>query len=174
MAVRPIVIVPHDALSQQAEAITNIDERVRELAGDMSETMYKAPGIGLAANQLGQPVQVIVVDVAYAMADPKEKKKDPIVILNPQISLCEGEAVQEEGCLSVPDFNIEVVRSERVQVLGLDIDGNPLKIEAEGLLARVLQHEIDHLHGTTLLDHASALKRNIYRRRQKKKARKDR
>jgi peptide deformylase len=174
MAVRPIVVVPHKALSHKAEKITKIDDCIIVLARDMAETMYKAPGIGLAANQVGETVQLIVVDVEYASADPKHKKKDPIIMINPTICSREGKELREEGCLSVPEFNIEVVRSQRVQVHGFDLNGNPLTIDAEGLLARVLQHEIDHLNGTTLLDHASVLKRNLYRRRQQKKSRGDR
>ncbi|MDQ7783598.1 MAG: peptide deformylase [Desulfomonilaceae bacterium] len=174
MAVREIVVVPHGALSQEAEEIENIDDHVRNLARDMVETMYKAPGIGLAANQVGEAIKLIVVDVDYAYGDPKEKKKNPIIIINPEIGLCEGGDTFEEGCLSVPEFNVDITRPSCIQLTGVDLDGNPLKIEAEGLLARALQHEVDHLRGTTILDHASVLKRNIYRRRLKKQARKDR
>ncbi len=173
MAVRPIVVVPHEVLNTKAQTIAEIDEYVRSLARDMADTMYQAPGIGLAANQVGEPLRIIVADVQYAYADPKEKKKSPIIILNPCITACEGEDVQEEGCLSVPEFNIEVARSQCVQVEGVDVEGKPLKIVAEGILARALQHEIDHLEGVTLLEHASALKRNLYHRRLKKKARRD-
>lgn len=174
MSVRQIVVVPHEALSQEAEEITHIDDHVRNLANDMAETMYKAAGLGLAANQVGEPIRLIVVDVAYAYAEPKDKKKDPLILINPEISQCEGEEVIEEGCLSVPDFNVEVTRPACVQLTAVDTDGNPVKIEAEGMLARALLHEMDHLKGTTILDHASILKRNIYRRRLKKKARRDR
>jgi peptide deformylase len=173
MAVRPIVVVPHEILNVRAQTIAEIDEYVRNLARDMADTMYEAPGIGLAANQVGEPLRLIVADVQYAYALPREKKKDPIIILNPCITACEGEDVQEEGCLSVPEFNVEVARSQCVQVEGVDLEGNPVTITAEGILARVFQHEIDHLEGTTLLDHASALKRNLYRRHLKKKARRD-
>lgn len=173
MAVRPIVVVPHEILSTKAQTIEEIDEYVRDLARDMADTMYKAPGIGLAANQVGEPLRLIVADVQYAYAEPKEKKKNPIIILNPCITACEGEDAQEEGCLSVPEFNIEVARSRCVQVEGVDLEGKPVTIAAEDILARVLQHEIDHLDGTTLLDHASTLKRSIYHRRLKKKARRD-
>jgi peptide deformylase len=171
MAVRPIVVVPHEVLNTKAREIEEIDEYVRKLAHDMADTMYQAPGIGLAANQVGEPLRLVVVDVQYAYAEPKDKKKDPIIVLNPRITTCEGEEIMEEGCLSVPDFNVEVARSQCVRVEGVSLDGKPVEIEAEGLLARVLQHEIDHLDGTTLLEHASALKRNLYRRRLKKKAR---
>ncbi|MFH1115775.1 MAG: peptide deformylase [Pseudomonadota bacterium] len=174
MAVREIVVVPHPALSQEAEEIKNIDDYVRNLARDMAETMYLAPGIGLAANQVGDAIKLIVVDVEYAYGDPKDKRKNPLVIINPEIGLCEGTDTFEEGCLSVPEFNVDITRPACIQIIGVDLDGNPLKIEAEGLLARALQHEVDHLKGTTILDHASVLKRNIYRRRLKKMDRRNR
>lgn len=174
MAVRHIVVVPHEALDQEAEDIANIDQHVRDLARDMAETMYDAAGVGLAANQVGEPIKLIVVDVDYAYAEPSEKKKNPLVIINPKIGPCDGEAMYEEGCLSVPDFNVDVIRPACIELSGIDIEGSPVKIEAEGMLARALLHEIDHLMGTTILDHASILKRNIYRRRLKKKARRNR
>ena len=173
MAVRQIVVVPSEILNARALEIENIDDYVCTLAHDMAETMYEAPGIGLAANQVGEALRLIVVDVQYAYAEPKEKKKDPIIIVNPRIAACEGEDTLEEGCLSVPEFNVEVSRAQCVEVQGVSLDGQPVRFEAEGLLARVLQHEIDHLEGTTLLEHASALKRNLYRRRLKKKARRE-
>jgi len=175
MSLRPIVVVPHEALKTRAEEITDIDEHIRTLGLDMTETMYQAPGgIGLAANQVGEPVRLIVLDVRYAYQEPQEKKKDPIVIINPVITLAEGESVLEEGCLSVPEFGVEIKRAEIVQVQGVDLDGNPLKIEGDAILARVLQHEIDHLNGTTILQHASVLKRNLYVRKIRKQARRDR
>jgi peptide deformylase len=171
MAVRQIVVVPDQVLNQHAQPIHEISDEIRALARDMADTMYLAPGIGLAANQVGELLKIIVVDVKYAYAEPADKKKDPLVILNPEITLCEGQSVKEEGCLSVPEFGVDVTRSECVQVTGQDMDGNPLSFDAEGLLARVLQHEIDHLNGTTLLDHASSLKRGLYKRRIRKQAR---
>jgi peptide deformylase len=173
VAILPIVVVPDEALKKKAEDITNIDDRIRSLAKDMADTMYHAPGIGLAANQVGKLVKLIVFDIVYPYAEPHEKKKNPICILNPRITAAEGSCSKEEGCLSVPEFGLEVRRAERVQVVGIDLDGNPIKMDAEGLLARVLQHEIDHLNGATILDHASPLKRNLYKRRLKKKQRKD-
>lgn len=174
MTLRSIVVVPNEALKRKAKEIVNIDDHVRRLAADMAETMYKAPGIGLAANQVGELLRLIVVDVVYPYAEGKDKKKNPLVLINPQIVHCEGESVQEEGCLSVPDFGVEVKRAERCQVRCVDLAGKPINIDAEGLLARALQHEIDHLNGVTILEHASFLKRDLYRRRLKKKARKDR
>jgi len=174
MAVRPIVVVPHPVLTRKAEEITDIDERIRKLAADMADTMYRAPGIGLAANQVGELRRLIVIDVDYAYAEPEHKKKRPLFIINPRICLAEGSEVREEGCLSVPEFGVDVKRAVQVQVQGVDLEGKPVTIEAEGLAARALQHEIDHLNGTTVLEYASSLKRNLYQRRLKKKARGDR
>ncbi|HMK36386.1 MAG TPA: peptide deformylase [Desulfomonilaceae bacterium] len=174
MALRSIVVVPHQALSEKAKEITEIDSRIRKLAADMAETMYKAPGIGLAANQVGELVRLIVIDVIYPYAEPNEKKKNPLVLINPAITQCEGECVKEEGCLSVPEFGLEVKRPACVRVEAVDVAGNPVKIETDGLLARALQHEIDHLNGKTILEHASALKRSLYHRRVRKKGRRDR
>jgi peptide deformylase len=173
MAVRSIVVVPHQILSSQAAPVTDIDGEVRKLVADMIDTMYKAPGIGLAANQVGQLLQLIVYDIIYPYAEPKKRKKSPVCLINPTICSTEGEEVREEGCLSVPDFQIEIKRPACVQVDGIDLDGKPVRIEAEGLLARVLQHEIDHLRGTTLLEHASGIKRNLYRRRMRKHSRRE-
>ena len=174
MAIRPIVIVPHEALSRKAEEITDITETIRQLARDMADTMYRAPGVGLAANQVGEPLRLIVVDVEYAYAEPKDKKKQPNILVNPRICLAEGAESKEEGCLSVPDFGVEISRATKVKVEALDLEGKPINIEASGLMARALQHEIDHLNGTTVLDHASALKRGLYHRRLRKKTRSDR
>lgn len=174
MATLPIVVIPHVALSQPAEEIKEIDDRIRRIAKQMAETMYKAPGLGLAANQVAELIRLIVMDLDYAYAEPSKKQRKPIFIINPEICSREGEAVREEGCLSVPEFELEIKRSAQIEVKGVDLEGNPLRIEAEGMLARVLQHEIDHLYGKTLLDHASSLKRTLYQRRLKKKARRDR
>ncbi|MFC1834676.1 peptide deformylase [Thermodesulfobacteriota bacterium] len=173
MPILPIVVVPHDSLGTQAEEIENIDDHIIRLAKNMAETMYVAPGIGIAANQVNEQLRLIVVDVEYACLEPAERKKKPVFIINPVISLYEGENIMEEGCLSVPDFGVDIARPEIIQVRGVDLDGNPIKIETDGLLARALQHEIDHLDGTTILDHASTLRRSIYKRKLKKKAKKE-
>ncbi len=173
MSVLPIVTVPNEILRCQTEEISDIDKTICILVEDMLETMYKAPGIGLAANQVGKPLSLIVMDIEYAYAEPPNKKKAPIVVINPKITAAEGEDFREEGCLSVPEFSIDVKRNMRVRVEGVDLKGKSLTLDAEGLLARVLQHEIDHLHGRTLLNHASALKRSIYERKIKKRSRRD-
>lgn len=174
MSARSIVVVPSRSLTTESAMIKDINEDVCKLAADMAETMYEAPGLGLAANQVGELLQLIVIDVAYPYAEPHDRKKSPIFILNPKISVSEGEVVKEEGCLSVPELGVEVKRAQRVRVEGVDLEGKPVTIDAEDLLARVLQHEIDHLHGKTILDHASPLKRGLYQRRLKKKVRRER
>jgi peptide deformylase len=173
MAVRPIIVVPHKALGNKAREIKNIDDAIVSLALDMAETMYKAPGIGLAANQVGELVRMVVVDVEFPCADPKDQKRNPIYLLNPVICQCEGENVLEEACLSVPDLGVEIARPACIQVKAVDLDGNEILLDADGILARALQHEIDHLNGTTILEHASVIKRNMYKRKLKKKSRRD-
>jgi peptide deformylase len=173
MPLRRIVVVPHNVLSKPAEPVKNIDDAIRKLAKDMAETMYRAPGIGLAANQVGELIRLIVLDVQYPYAPPREKKRQPIFLVNPEITALDGKTVKEEGCLSVPEFGIEITRAERIEVHAFDLEGKAIKIEADGLLARALQHEIDHLNGKTILDHASTLKRTLYQRRMRKKPGKD-
>lgn len=172
MPVKPIVVVPHAALATKAEEIRDITDSIRTLARDMADTMYRAPGVGLAANQVGVPLRLIVVDVEYAYQEPKEKQKNPIFIINPQICSSEGSCTREEGCLSLPEFTIEIARSEVVRVEGIDLNGNHLVIDADDILARALQHEIDHLEGVTILDYASSLKKSLYKRKLKRMAEK--
>jgi peptide deformylase len=169
MAKLPIRQLPDSVLRQPAQEITDINGELQRLINDMAETMYAAPGIGLAAPQVGVLQRLIVVDVAYRDGD-----KDLKVILNPCIKAWEGEVVREEGCLSVPDFAAEVRRHARVTVTGVDRQGKPVEISGEGLLAVVLQHEIDHLDGVLFIDHIGRLKRGLYLRRLKKQAARDR
>jgi len=129
----------------------------------MAKTMYSAPGIGLAAVQIGQPVRLIIYDLARLHDDKK-----PFVLINPEIIMAEGEVVYEEACLSVLDFSAEVKRSAKIKVRGVDRNGDPVDIEAEDLLAICLQHEIDHLNGVLFIDHISSLKRALYRKKLKK------
>jgi peptide deformylase len=173
MALKRILTTPHPVLARKAAEVANIDQKIVALAKDMAETMYQAPGIGLAANQVGELIRLVVLDVVYAYADPKHKRKDPLILINPEIDGHEGEVILEEGCLSVPELTVEVLRWSAVAVKGVDIHGNPVSLEADGLLARALQHEIDHLDGATILDRASALKRNLYLRRMKKKTKRE-
>lgn len=162
-----IYTYPEPVLRGKAEPVTDIDEDIKALIERMAETMYEAPGIGLAANQVGVLRQVIVYDVT-----PKEEGRNLSVLINPEIVLAEGNIAFEEACLSVVDFSAEVNRYSRVKVWGIDQEGDPVDIEAEGLLAVCLQHEIDHLNGVLFIDHISSLKRALYKKRLKKKLKK--
>jgi peptide deformylase len=158
-----IYTYPAEVLKTPAETIEEIDNEIQGLADRMIETMYGAPGIGLAANQVGILKRLIVFDL-----HPKEDGRSPGVLINPEIVLSEGEIIREEACLSVIDFSAEVTRKACVKVRGVDRHGKPLDIEAEDLLAICLQHEIDHLDGTLFIDHISSLKRSLYKKRLKK------
>ena len=166
MAVLPIRRLPDPVLREQAQEITEVNGELQRLIEDMAETMYAAPGLGLAANQVGVLRRLMVLDVSHRDGGPRDLK----VILNPCITAAEGEIIREEGCLSVADFAAEVRRHARVTVTGLDREGNPLKISGEGLLAVVIQHEVDHLNGILFIDRISRLKRGLYLRRLKKQA----
>lgn len=164
MTILHICTYPEKILRQKAETISTIDEEVVTLADHMAETMYNAPGIGLAATQVGVAKRLLVADVSPHSAD-----SDLVVLINPEIVASEGEVVIEEGCLSVPDCQAEVKRYERVTVRGLNLNGEEVEIDAEGLLAVVLQHEIDHLNGILFIDRISKLKRDLFKRRLRKK-----
>jgi peptide deformylase len=164
MALLPIRKLPDAVLRQQAREVTKINGDLQRLIEDMAETMYAAPGIGLAANQVGELRRLIVFDVAHKEGKPRRLQ----VVLNPCLVAGEGEIVHEEGCLSVADFAAEVRRHAQVVVKGLDREGKPIEITGEGLMAVVLQHEIDHLNGILFIDHISRLKRGLYLRRLKK------
>jgi peptide deformylase len=162
-----ILTYPNKILLHPTKPLENIDGEVQEMIQNMARTMYEAPGIGLAAIQVGWGKSLLIYDVS-----PRDENRDLKVIVNPKIIASEGEILSEdEGCLSVPDFRADVKRASQILVEGLDREGSPLKIEAEGLLAIVLQHEIDHLNGTLFIDHISALKREMYKRRIKKQLR---
>jgi peptide deformylase len=159
-----ILTYPNKFLQQPTQPVENIDEDIQKLVADMVETMYEAPGVGLAAIQVGSNKQVLVYD-----EKPAENDRHYGVIINPKIVETEGQIISEnEGCLSVPDFRSDVKRAARIVVEGVDRDGRSLRFEANGFLAIVLQHEIDHLNGTLFIDRISALKREIYKRRMKK------
>jgi peptide deformylase len=168
MAILHICTYPEEILRQRAEPITEIDEEVVELVDHMAETMYSAPGIGLAATQVGVAKQVLVADIA-----PRRPESELIVLINPEIVAAEGEVIFEEGCLSVPDYQAEVKRHEKITVRGLNLKGEEVEIEAEGLLAVVLQHEIDHLNGMLFIDRLSKLKRDLYKRKVRKQLAKE-
>jgi peptide deformylase len=163
MALREILRYPAPELKKKASAVSNIDGQLAALAQDMAETMYAAPGVGLAANQIGVAQRLIVLDV-----DHENPGKNLLKLINPVIVEREGEILWEEGCLSVVDFTSEVRRSAHVLAKAWTIDEKEMEIEAEGLLAVALQHEIDHLDGKLFIDRISALKRDVYKRKIKK------
>lgn len=166
MSIKPLIILPDRILRKVSKPIERIDQPLQKLADDMLETMYEAPGIGLAAIQIGEPLRMLVIDVAG-----KDEPKAPRVFINPQILWQSDEPnVYEEGCLYIPDYYAEVERPKRVRVSYLDRDGKDSEIEADGLLATCLQHEIDHLNGVLFIDHISKLKRDMVIRKFKKLA----
>jgi len=156
MALRDIIILPDKRLRQTSEPVKAVDADVRALVDDMFETMYKAPGVGLAAIQVGVPKRIVTVDTAK-----KDEPKHPQVFLNPEIVWSSQEKnTYEEGCLSIPEYYEEVERPSAVKVRFMDLDGKTQEVEANGLLATVLQHEIDHTNGVLFIDHISKLKRD--------------
>lgn len=158
-----IYTYPDPMLRSVSRPLENIDEDTQRLIDSMTETMYAAPGIGLAAIQVGVPIRLIVYDVSSG-----EGKLNPSVLINPEIILAEDSIVYSEACLSVVDYSADVERSARIKVKGIDRNGKPIDIEAEDLEAVCLQHEIDHLNGVLFIDHISSLKRSIYKRKLKK------
>jgi peptide deformylase len=156
MATREIIKLPDPRLRLVSKPVAKIDDEVRKLVADMFETMYAAPGIGLAAIQVGVPQRVVTLDLAK-----KDEPKQPQVIINPELLWASEErATYEEGCLSIPEFYEEVERPAQVKVRYTDLDGQVREVEANALLATCLQHEIDHLNGVLFIDHISKLKRD--------------
>ena len=163
--IRTILTYPNPLLKKKSAPVTVITEATRELVRDMVETMYDAPGVGLAAPQIGVLQRVIVIDISG-----KNEPPELIVAINPVIVHAEGEAYEEEGCLSVPDYAANVKRHAAVIVKALDLDGAERTWHAEELLAIAFQHEIDHLEGILFVDHLSARKREIFQRKARKAA----
>jgi peptide deformylase len=151
-------------LLEPTEAVTGVDDEVRRLVRDMVDTMYAAPGIGLAANQVGVPARVCIVDLSAG-----EKAGELKVLINPEVKAAEGSQIGEEGCLSFPDITLEIDRPQRTTVEALDLDGKRYTIEAEGLLARAMLHEIEHLEGETFLRNVSPVRREMVKRRIRKR-----
>lgn len=158
MAQLNILHFPDPRLRKKAVPVDTVDEKIRTLVDDMFETMYEAPGIGLAATQVNVQKRVIVIDIS-------EEKDQPLALINPHILEKEGEIETDEGCLSVPGFFEPVERAEHIRVSALDRDGNSFELEAEGLLAVCIQHEMDHLEGKLFVDYLSSLKRNRIRKK---------
>jgi len=164
MALLPILRYPDPRLHKKAVAVQQVDDAIRTLAADMAETMYEAPGIGLAATQVDVHLRVIVIDVS-------EDKSQLLALINPEILDRGGEQSCEEGCLSVPGVYEKVTRAERVRVRALDLRGETVELEADGLLAVCIQHEMDHLEGKVFVEHLSRLKQARIRARLAKQAR---
>ena len=161
MSLMPILTLPDNRLRLASAPVSAVDGDVRTLLDDMLETMYDAPGIGLAALQVGVAKRVVVVDVAKREGEEKEEVKNPIFLINPEIVKASDErSVYEEGCLSIPDYYAEVERPARVRMRYLDRSGAMQEMDADGLLATCIQHEIDHLDGVLFIDHLSRLKRD--------------
>ena len=165
MPLRDIVQFPDPRLKQVSKPITEVDDALRELARDMIEVMYDEPGIGLAAPQVAASVRMFVIDTEWSQ---EGGEKQPLVVLNPEISDREGEITWEEGCLSVPDYTANVERDAKITLRGTDLDGNPIEETAEGLRAVCIQHEVDHLDGILFIDRISRLKRSLYIKKRKK------
>lgn len=166
MSIKPLVILPDPLLRQVSKPVECFDADLRKFSADMLDTMYDAPGIGLAAIQVGEPLRMLVIDLAK-----EDEPKAPQIFINPQIlSSSDERNVYEEGCLSIPDYYAEVERPAQVRISYVDIDGKQHEVAAEGLLATCLQHEIDHLNGVLFIDHISRLKREMVVKKFKKLA----
>jgi peptide deformylase len=161
--IRPIVLWGSEVLETPSDPVLNVTDAEVKLVRDMIETMYKAPGVGLAAPQIGVSKRILVTDTSSG-----EKKDQLFTILNPEIVATDGEQFEEEGCLSIPGFSANVVRPKKVVLRGADLDGKEIVLEASDLLARAFCHEIDHLDGRFFLDHISFIKRDMIKRRIKK------
>ncbi|PHR25916.1 MAG: peptide deformylase [Desulfotalea sp.] len=164
MSILKIYQYPEAVLRKKTQAITDFDENLNQLVADMGETMYEAPGIGLAAPQIGRSLKLIVVDTSK----DSDTEKEFMAIINPVIIAHEGRQVDEEGCLSLPELSANVDRYKKITVSFLDIKGKAQEITAEDRFSVVLQHEIDHLNGILFLDHLSTLKRSLYKKKVKK------
>jgi peptide deformylase len=164
MAILSILEFPNARLRIKAQPVVVFDEALKQLAADMLETMYAAPGIGLAATQVDQHKQLLVLDVS-------EEKNQPLTLVNPKITAKEGTQVYQEGCLSVPGIFADVERADRIHVEAQDAEGKPLSFDADGLLAVCIQHEMDHLAGKLFVDYLSPLKRELVRKKLEKQRR---
>jgi len=170
MALREVLKFPDKRLREISKPITEITDEIRALAEDMCDVMYDEPGIGLAAPQVGVPFRLIVVDTEWNREDGE---RNPLILVNPEISEHEGEITWTEGCLSVPDFEAEVERSQRVRLVAQDLEGQEVDIIADELSAVCFQHEVDHLDGVLFIDRISRLKRNLYVKKRKKQLRQE-
>jgi peptide deformylase len=165
MALREVLKFPDPRLREIAKPVLEINDEIRELAKDMCDVMYDEPGIGLAAPQLGVSLRLIVVDTSWTEEDAE---RNPLILINPEITEQAGSIIWKEGCLSVPDLESEVERSETLRLIAQDLEGEEVVINAEDLQAVCFQHEADHLDGVLFIDRISRLKRNLYAKRRKK------
>ena len=168
MALREVLQFPDPRLKRISAPIESVTDELRELARDMCEVMYDEPGIGLAAPQVGEAVRLIVVDTEWT---EEGNDRDPLVVVNPELSDPEGKVVWNEGCLSVPDFQADVERAATITLRGTDLDGRPIEERATELRAVCFQHEVDHLDGTLFIDRISRLKRGMYAKKRRKQLR---
>lgn len=164
MSIINIYQYPDPVLRKKTEKITVFDEKITKLVEDMLDTMYDAPGVGLAAPQIGQSLKLIVVDISESKDGPKQH----MALINPEITDHEGKQIDEEGCLSVPELTANVKRYQKITVSYQDLQGQPQELSTEDRFAVVLQHEIDHLNGILFVDHLSSLKRSLYKKKVKK------
>ncbi|SFI81182.1 peptide deformylase [Bosea sp. OK403] len=170
MAIRPLVILPDSVLRQVSAPVDTITPEIKTLAADMLETMYDAPGIGLAAIQIGVPKRIVTIDLSKS----DDEEKVPMVFVNPEVIWTSEETnVHEEGCLSIPEYYEEVERPASIKLRYMDLDGKTQEIAAEGLLATCLQHEVDHLNGVLFIDYLSRLKRERVTKRFAKVAKRE-
>ena len=166
MSIKPLIILPDPVLRMASEPVERFDASLKKFSNDMLDTMYDAPGIGLAAIQVGEPIRMVVIDLAK-----EDEPQAPQVFINPEIVAKSDErSTYEEGCLSIPDYYAEVERPATVKVKYFDVEGKQHEVDADGLLATCLQHEIDHLDGVLFIDHISRLKREIVMRKFRKLA----
>lgn len=158
MAILDILEFPDPRLRTKAKPVTKVDNNIRKLTDDMLETMYHAPGIGLAASQVNVHQRIVVIDVS-------EEKDQPLVLINPEFEVISGEQDFDEGCLSVPGYYETVTRAEKIRLKALNRDGEPFEMECDGILSVCVQHELDHLDGKLFVDHISKLKRERIRKK---------
>jgi peptide deformylase len=163
MALREILTYPNPLLRKETTPVTEFNDDLKSLVTDMAETMYAAPGIGLAAPQVGQSIRLVIIDLSE-----KDEENELIVLVNPELSECDGSEIAEEGCLSLPELTANVKRFTHIKIKAQNIEGEFFEFEAENWFARVIQHEIDHIQGTLFLDRISVLKRAIYKKKRKK------
>jgi peptide deformylase len=170
MTVREIRKYPDPVLHTKTARVEAVDSGLQQLIDDMIETMYAAPGVGLAANQVGVSLQLAVIDITSREEREQGRQRPVVVIINPEILSMEGSVAEEEGCLSIPDYAETVKRAVKVRVRAQDRKGKVFELETEGLMAKALQHEIDHLNGLLFVDRLSPLKKSIFKRKYKKLA----